>query len=308
MSGKVRMRCARCGKNFKSVSAKHTLCPDCEARERAARAAGKGTSGLKPPVTPARAQQKPTIVGPGAGILVPELAPKSLLPKADSSPGQTQKTSYGEHDQRVTSPGRHEERRTGQIQSNSIRGQTSTIPDSERVDHASIANRTPKSAKQARSPRAATMSPDPATTFVLTDELRVRIETRYKEFEQPVEFDGIRTQIAISLGVQKAVVKRTVVDLRKRLQLPGWWELQSYTGSATDLERIRAAYLPYLPVPDVGVHKQLATQLELDSGIVYQGIRRIRAEMRLPQYNPPEAHNSSLPATSSALAGGAEAL
>jgi hypothetical protein len=38
------------------------------------------------------------------------------------------------------------------------------------------------------------------------------------------------------------------------------------------------------------VHKVLAERLELSPLLVYQGIRRIRAEMRLPQYNPPELH------------------
>jgi hypothetical protein len=291
MSGKVRMRCARCGKHFKSVSAKHTLCPDCEARERAARAAGKGTSSLKPPVTPATAQ-RPTIVGPGASILVPELAQKSPVPATGSSLGRMEKASYGETGPKA---GRH--------------GEPAHITsDPERADHSPMANRTPKSAKQARSLKAASTAPDPAASFVLTDDLRVSIEIRYQELAQPVEFDGIRTRIAAELGIPKAVVKRTVADLRKRLQLPSWWELQSYTGSAADLERIRAAYLPYLPVPDVGVHKQLATQLGLDSGIVYQGIRRIRAEMRLPQYNPPEAHgSSSLTSASATLKSEAEA-
>jgi hypothetical protein len=151
------------------------------------------------------------------------------------------------------------------------------------------------------------MAPEPAT-FILTEELKDSIEIRYQELAQPVEFDGIRTQIAAELGIPKAVVKRIVAELRKRLQLPSWWELQSYTGSANDLERIRAAYLPYLPVPDVGVHKHLATQLGLDSGIVYQGIRRIRAEMRLPQYNSPEAHSSGpIPSDSTTVTSEAEA-
>src|SRR5215469_10807659 len=311
MSGKVRMRCARCGKHFKSVSAKHTLCPDCEGKERAARAAGKGTSSLRPPVTPARAQ-RPAIVGPGAGILVPELAQKNPVSTADPGPGQTEKASYGQHAPRVASPGRHaerDERRSGQGHDYAVRSQTSVTPDPERADRSPTAAQTPKSAKPARSGRAASTSPAAAAGFVLTDDLRASIEMRYQELAQPVEFDGIRTQIAAELGIPKALVKRTVADLRKRLQLPSWWELQSYTGSAADLERIRAAYLPYLPVPDVGVHKQLAAQLGLDSGTVYQGIRRIRAEMRLPQYNPPEAHSSStLPSAGRNLTSQAEAM
>src|SRR5215472_6503949 len=152
MSGKVRMRCARCGKHFKSVSAKHTLCPDCEARERAARAAGKGTSSLRPPVTPVTAQ-RPTIVGPGAAILVPELAQKSPLPTTGSALGHMEKASYGEPRPKVASASRNGER-------------ASTTSDPERADHSGTANRTPKPIKQKRPCRAAPEAPKPADSFV----------------------------------------------------------------------------------------------------------------------------------------------
>jgi hypothetical protein len=128
----------------------------------------------------------------------------------------------------------------------------------------------------------------------LTDELRAQIEARYLELAQPIEFDGIRTKIATELGVPKSHVKRAVAELRARMQLPSWWELQSYSGAETDLERIRMAYLPHLPVPAVGIHKSLAEDLSLDPRTVYQGIRRIRAEMRLPQYNAPELHGDEV--------------
>ena len=127
----------------------------------------------------------------------------------------------------------------------------------------------------------------------MTDELRSQIEARYLELAQPVEFDGIRTRIATELSVPKSHVKQVVAALRSHMQLPSWWDLQSYTGAETDLERIRMAYLPHLPVPDVGIHKTLADELQLDPRTVYQGIRRIRAEMRLPQYNAPELHGDA---------------
>jgi hypothetical protein len=58
-----------------------------------------------------------------------------------------------------------------------------------------------------------------------------------------------------------------------------------------------------LPVPPVGVHKEIAERLGLDATNVYQAIRRIRAEMRLPQYNPPELHAAeAAPATTVAAA------
>jgi hypothetical protein len=124
----------------------------------------------------------------------------------------------------------------------------------------------------------------------VTDELRERIEARYLELAQPVEFDGIRTQIARELDIPKAAVKKVVQDLRERRQLPSWWDLQAYAGTPEDLERIRVAYTPLLPLPEVGAHKRIAAGLGLEERMVYQGIRRIRAEMQLPQYNPPEAH------------------
>jgi hypothetical protein len=124
----------------------------------------------------------------------------------------------------------------------------------------------------------------------LTDELRARIEQRYTELAQPVEFDGIRTQIAAELGVPKHLVKHAVFDLRTRNQMPSWWELQAFAGGAADLERIRQAYVPHLPVPPVGIHKQIAADLQVEPMAVYRAIRRIRAEMRLPQFNPAELH------------------
>src|SRR5262249_25606933 len=117
----------------------------------------------------------------------------------------------------------------------------------------------PKTTRETKHQRTGSAPSDPAT-MTLTDELRARIEARYQELAQPVEFDGIRTQIAAELGIPKPVVKRTVAQLRQRLHLPSWWELQSYSGTATELERIRTAYLPYLPVPEVGIHKRLAVE------------------------------------------------
>jgi hypothetical protein len=266
MSGKVKMRCAKCNKSFKSVSPKHTLCPECETKERMARAATK-VSIPKPQVTPIKTQ--PTIVGPGASILVPGLAISNQpsTPEHLSHPVRPHDHMQHHHSPHSTQPPGG----TGQSGAH--------LPKAMRDSKQRVAR--------------APAQPSPALT--VSDELRARIEARYQELAQPVEFDGIRTQIAAELGVPKPVVKRTVAHLRQRLHLPSWWELQSYSGTTTDLERIRVAYMPYLPVPEVGVHKRLAIELGLDAGLVYQGIHRIRAELHLPQYNPPEAHKLASP-------------
>ena len=42
---------------------------------------------------------------------------------------------------------------------------------------------------------------------------------------------------------------------------------------------IRERYLPLLPLPPIGVHKQIASDLGLDPPQVYQAIRRLRPEV-----------------------------
>jgi hypothetical protein len=72
--------------------------------------------------------------------------------------------------------------------------------------------------------------------------------------------------------------------------MPSWWEAQGFSGSLADLERIKAAYTPYLPLPPVGIHREIAESLGLEPRTVYRGIRKIRAQMGLPQYNALEEH------------------
>ena len=144
----------------------------------------------------------------------------------------------------------------------------------------------------------------PTPPFALTPEQTAAIEKRYLELAQPQEFDGIRSQIAEELTVPKSAVKRVISALRQRETIPSWWDLQTYHGSPEELERIRAVYLPLLPTPAVGIHKEIATQLDLPPGIVYQAIKLIRTELNLPQYNPPEEHEAASLSSGSSSTGG----
>ncbi len=143
---------------------------------------------------------------------------------------------------------------------------------------------------------------EPPQPFEPTAEQVTQVETRYLELATPVEFDGIRTQIAQELGIPKTAVKKIIKDLRDRLQMPSWWDAQTYKGSEEELAKIREMYQPYLPLPDIGIHKQFAEQLTLKSGDVYQAIKTIRAQMGLPQYNDPALHGIELKPRKSAKA------
>jgi hypothetical protein len=130
----------------------------------------------------------------------------------------------------------------------------------------------------------------PPPPFVPTEEQIKQVEARYLELAQPAEFDGIRTQIAHELGIPKKTVKKIIKDLRQQSQIPSWWELQVYKGSTEELEKIKELYMPYLPLPPIGVHKQIATQLAIKPCVTYQAIKALRQELNLPQYNDPTLH------------------
>lgn len=120
------------------------------------------------------------------------------------------------------------------------------------------------------------------------------VEARYQELATPQEFDGIRTQISKELSIPKKAVKKIVQEFRERNHIPSWWETQTYKGSSEELEKIKTAYMPYLPVPAIGIHKKIAEELLLKPGEVYQAIKAIRLEMNLPQFNDPTLHGEEL--------------
>lgn len=140
----------------------------------------------------------------------------------------------------------------------------------------------------------------PPPPFVPTAEQVTQVENRYLELATPAEFDGIRTQIAKELDIPKTAVKKIVKELRDRQSIPSWWELETYKGNEEELAKIKELYEPMLPLPPVGAHKQIADQLSIKPGVVYQAIKVIRQEMKLPQYNDPALHGlETLPARTS---------
>ncbi|HEX3272110.1 MAG TPA: hypothetical protein VHR15_15785 [Ktedonobacterales bacterium] len=260
---KLKVKCASCGKVFAPSNMKQTFCTDCEKAQRAARAQRRAEA-----AAPSQTQQPsaPLIQGPGASVLCPDTA--QIKATAD-----TPVPPAAEH-----SPA-HEPSETAHEQ------------PQQAMAHANppVIKRSGGKSSQGQH-KVKTQRVEPAP-FTLTDEQRQRIEARYLELANPVEFDGIRTQIAAELGAPKPVVRDVVREVRRRRGMLSWWEVQGFSGSSADLERIKAAYTPYLPLPPVGIHREIAEALGLEPRAVYRGIRKIRAQMGLPQYNALEEHS-----------------
>jgi hypothetical protein len=148
--------------------------------------------------------------------------------------------------------------------------------------------------KQPTPPKPRKEKQPPPAPFVPTPEQIAQVEARYRELAIPTEYDGIRTQIAKELSIPKKAVKKIIKDLREREEIPSWWDLQTYKGPSEELEKIKELYVPLLPLPDIGVHRQIAEKLELKPVTVYQAIKVIRQELGLPQYNDPTLHGIEL--------------
>jgi hypothetical protein len=271
-----KMRCAHCGKRFKQTNKKQVLCADCLAKERLAK------------------KNAPALTQSGSGVAVRTPAPAITIIQATPPPEEAVFGLQARNAERQSARG---PQRAPQSEAALP---TATTPSAAKPAPAQQPLKKPAPPeKRVRPPRPA---PKP---YELTDEMRAAIERRYLELSHPVEFDGIRTRIADELKTPKPVVKQVVRELRARRQLPSWWELQAYKGGDETLERIRERYLPLLPVPPIGVHKQIASDLQMDAPQVYQAIRRLRAEMKLPQYNPPDSHTSETASAETASIGSA---
>ena len=270
MANKMKMRCAVCQKTFKSSKPTQLICDDCERKRRQE----KGTPVV---AKPAQATPQPAAVSAGAkpawlekAIVRDTVAPMAT-PAAPSHGHAPRPTTSAPH---VPPHPAHGEHKTDRI----------APPAAKKPAKPQEAHATKPAA-----PKVPRLPKEPTKPVTLLPEQIAAVEQRYIELAKP-EFDGIRTQIAQELGVPKKTVKRIVAGVRERMQIPSWWEVQSYTGAPDDLERVKAAYAPHLPVPPLGVHKQIARELSLSPAQVYHAIRAVRLSMGLPVFNPPDTH------------------
>lgn len=255
MSNKVKMKCAVCHKTFNSNKASQLLCDNCERAKRRKELAAptKATT----PITTAKSAGKPTwlaqsTVRDESTPFTTEIPPELRRPDRPPRPASSAKPTPA--------------------------GKPNRAPQAKATE--------PKPPRPPRPPRV----PKPPTPpFIPTSEQIALVEQRYRELAQP-EFDGIRTQISQELSIPKRAVKEIVAALRAREHLPSWWEAQGFAGAPEDLERIRVAYEPHLPVPPLGIHKEIAKALDLPPTQVYHGIAEIRRNLGLAIFNDPSNH------------------
>jgi hypothetical protein len=248
---KAKAKCPQCGKMFKQTKSSQLYCDDCERKRRQQKAAQPAPK----PAATAATGEKPVWL-------------KSATVRDEHTP-------YTSVIDREEKPKREPRPEVPVSRTPQPRGARSP--------------RSPGAPKPPQKPRPPRVITPPTPPFEPTPEQIAAIEARYLELAQP-EYNGIRTQIAREMEIPRVAVKRVVAALREREKLPSWWDAAEYSGTPENLERIRVAYMPLLPTPPVGVHKQIAKELDLPPIDVYRGIGAIRKAMGLPVFNPPETH------------------
>jgi hypothetical protein len=257
---RVKVRCSVCGRPFKTPLAKKTVCPACEAEAKRAK----------------HRAERPQVEKPVAGT-TSSVDVRAALRAAQENQGQ-----YGAYrpPAPVTAPPA-ESPQTGKPGSNGLILGRQPGPSTEGKPR-------PRREAQPRPPKARTAKPRISQKpFEPSPEQATAIRERYLALARP-EFDGVRHQIATEMGIPLRAVKNVIKMARDDEQVQSWWERSGGAISAEDIELIKTLYVPYLPDPDIGVHKQIASQLHLTNTSVYLAIGRIRTDMQLPRYLPRE--------------------
>lgn len=252
---KVKIRCATCGKTFKTAQAKKTICPDCEAVARRGAAVRSSTPSSAPAPRPAmdidiKAAFRAATTRSGIFAAYEQVTSPIVAPPHSKEPLPPTRPAL---------PSR----------AATMRPRPVLRPSPP-----------PRPAPVAKTPKPPTPPYQPTPTDIEA------IRQRYLDLAQP-EFDGIRHQIASDLHIPLRVVREIVKAVRTETRQPSWWDLQVQTLTPEDRARVRALYLPQLdlPLPTLGVHRQIAADLQLPSLAVYASIRTIREELGLPVYN-----------------------
>jgi hypothetical protein len=253
---KMKIRCGVCGKSFKTPSAKKTVCPSCDAEAKRARH-------QQAPVQ----EQRPAAV------------PATVDVRAVLRAGQENKGEFGAYKAPAPPPA------LAPAEGSPAAHKHGPAHPAPRAGHHPHPDRAAKPGPRvARAPRV----PKPRIVrqpFEATPEQIEAIRARYLELAQP-EFDGIRHKIATELGIPLKAVKAAVKELREEKAIASWWDSGQHEPNPEQIEQVRALYLPLLPEPEIGVHKQIAKELKLANTSVYLAIGHIRQELALPQYNP----------------------
>ncbi len=264
----LRVRCASCGKWFKAPKATVIRCPECTRAAQTQRLTQEAARGA--------AAARPTYV-------IERLTPEEMAERRERERAEARAHPEVER----TRPPVVQAQPAPQAVAASGAAPARTVTGRPLPQPYARPSRQPDRHERGAGVSALSVPPrPPESPFALTPEQIAAIEQRYLELAQPHEYDGIRHTIAAEMDIPLRAVREVVRYLRQRERLsisrpPADWEFTD-----EELARVRERYLPALPLPPIGIHKQIATELGMTNTRAFHAIALIRQELGLPQYNP----------------------
>lgn len=128
--------------------------------------------------------------------------------------------------------------------------------------------------------------PQQKKQLLITKEQLEQIELLYKK-ALPLPNHDIHEVIGAALGIEPRKVFFGINLVRQKMMLPKLaFPKRKLAVTPDQLTAIKMLYEPLLPLPPIGCHKLIATQLKMDEWRVHVGIGLVRKEMGLDRWNP----------------------
>ncbi|MGN0015651.1 MAG: hypothetical protein ACI37T_09570 [Candidatus Gastranaerophilaceae bacterium] len=122
--------------------------------------------------------------------------------------------------------------------------------------------------------------------LLISKEQLEQIEIIYKK-ALPLPNHDIHEVIGAALGIEPRKVFFGINLVRQKMMLPKLaFPKRKLAVTPDQLTAIKMLYEPLLPVPPIGCHKLISSQLKMDEWRVHVGIGLIRKQMGLERWNP----------------------
>lgn len=126
----------------------------------------------------------------------------------------------------------------------------------------------------------------PRKSLLISKEQVAQIEVLYKRMLPLPNYDAHEV-IGAEIGLEPQKTFFGINLVRQKLSLPKLpYPKRKLAVSPEQLMAIQNLYKPLLPLPPIGCHKIIASQLKMDEWRVHVGIGLVRKQLNLPRWNP----------------------
>ncbi len=262
-------KCIKCGKEFETKNPKRVICPDCLYPDKAQ----NNTSGSEPPQSRTGTEY-----------------PRSYSFGNDNPAPQNQRYNRRPYNNQGYNQGYNSQGGNYQRQDNRQGGYGGNYRRNDNNQRRPYNNNYGNQNRQGQNfNRGGNFNkrrpPQKPKNLLVNREQLTQIEELYKKM-LPLPNPDAHEVIAQAIGLEPKKVFFGINLVRQKLMLPKISMPKRKLALTPDqLMAIKNLYEPLLPLPPIGCHKILASQLKMDEWRVHVGIGLVRKQMGLDRWN-----------------------